>query len=394
MPAARSVLLSSNYEAWPEAFNGQAYAFLNVVRSLEHADVVCPPAAAYASGRGVNPSVSYLLNELSYRGVSALRRLRGQPAASNAQRCEVERDYDLFFYVCQFPRELSTLSRIGHWQERCRTRVAYLLETWPEQLESQRSELRLLDGFDHVFVLNASCVAPLRAYTRTPVSFLPSACDVLLATPMPHPQQRCIDVVSIGRRKPDVHDKLLAHAQAHPEFFYLHDVARGGAVTHWPAHRLQSAAMIKRAKFFMAHDFVVDNKGFFKGVRKQALATRYFEGAAGGAVIVGSAQRCPEFAQCFDWDDAVIELPADLDDIGGFLRAFEQQPERLARARLHNTVHSLRRHDWAHRWAQILQALDLPRPTLMAERMAMLDTLATMAEQTAVSPYIAHSVSA
>lgn len=152
--------------------------------------------------------------------------------------------------------------------------------------------------------------------------------------------------------------------------------------------------MIKRAKFFMAHDFVVDNKGFFKGVKKQALATRYFEGAAGGAVIVGSAQRCPEFAQCFDWDDAVIELPADLDDIGGFLRALEQQPERLARARLHNTVHSLRRHDWAHRWAQILQTLDLPRPTLMAERMAMLDTLATMAEQTAVSPYIAHSVSA
>lgn len=174
MPAARSVLLSSNYEAWPEAFNGQAYAFLNVVRSLEHADVVCPPAAAYASGRGVNPSVSYLLNELSYRGVSGLRRLRGQPAASNAQRCEVERDYDLFFYVCQFPRELSTLSRIGHWQERCRTRVAYLLETWPEQLESQKSELRLLDGFDHVFVLNASCVEPLRAYTRTPVSFLPA----------------------------------------------------------------------------------------------------------------------------------------------------------------------------------------------------------------------------
>ncbi|MEC5195403.1 hypothetical protein GGR75_001879 [Xanthomonas campestris] len=30
----------------------------------------------------------------------------------------------------------------------------------------------------------------------------------------------------------------------------------------------------------------------------------------------------------------------------------------------------------------------------MAERMAMLDTLATMAEQTAVSPSIAHSVSA
>lgn len=109
MDATRSVLLASNYEAWPEAFNGQAYALLNVVRSLEHAQLLCPPAADYTRGRGVNPGVSYLLNELKYRSVSALQRLSGQPALSNAQPRVVEQDYDLFFYVCQFPRELSTL---------------------------------------------------------------------------------------------------------------------------------------------------------------------------------------------------------------------------------------------------------------------------------------------
>ncbi|GAE49183.1 hypothetical protein XPU_0715, partial [Xanthomonas arboricola pv. pruni str. MAFF 311562] len=58
----------------------------------------------------------------------------------------------------------------------------------------------------------------------------------------------------------------------------------------------------------MAHDFVVDTQGFFKGVKKQALATRYFEGAAGGAVIRRSAQACPALPSHFDWEDAVIEL--------------------------------------------------------------------------------------
>ncbi|MBB6574075.1 glycosyltransferase [Xanthomonas arboricola] len=394
MDATRSVLLASNYEAWPEAFNGQAYALLNVVRSLEHAQLLCPPAADYTRGRGVNPGVSYLLNELKYRSVSALQRLSGQPALSNAQPRVVEQDYDLFFYVCQFPRELSTLGRIKGWRERCRTRVVYLLETWPELLESQKAELKLLDQFDHVFVLNASCVDALRSYTSTPVSFLASACDTLLATPQPRPPQRCIDVVSIGRRMPQVHAQLLAHAQANPDFFYLHDVLRGGAVQDWAAHRLQSATMIKRAKFFMAHDFVVDTQGFFKGVKKQALATRYFEGAAGGAVILGSAQACPEFAEHFDWEDAVIELPADGKEIGLFLRDLEQQTDRLECARLHNTVQCLRRHDWAHRWAQILQTLQLPRPPLMAERFAMLDNLATMAEQAACPPAIALSMTA
>ncbi|CAE6767344.1 hypothetical protein A7D01_13990 [Xanthomonas arboricola] len=394
MDATRSVLLASNYEAWPEAFNGQAYALLNVVRSLEHAQMLCPPAADYTRGRGVNPGVSYLLNELKYRSVSALQRLSGQPALSNAQPRVVEQDYDLFFYVCQFPRELSTLGRIKGWRERCRTRVVYLLETWPELLESQKAELKLLDQFDHVFVLNASCVDALRSYTSTPVSFLASACDTLLATPQPRPPQRCIDVVSIGRRMPQVHAQLLAHAQANPDFFYLHDVLRGGAVQDWAAHRLQSAAMIKRAKFFMAHDFVVDTQGFFKGVKKQALATRYFEGAAGGAMILGSAQACPEFAEYFDWEDAVIELPADGKEIGLFLRDLEQQTDRLECARLHNTVQCLRRHDWAHRWAQILQTLQLPRPPLMAERFAMLDNLATMAEQAACPPAIALSMTA
>lgn len=103
MDATRSVLLASNYQAWPEAFNGQAYALLNVIGSLEHADLLCPPAAEYTSGRGVNPGVSYLLNELKHRGASALHRLSGRPALSNAQPRKVEQDYDLFSTCASSP---------------------------------------------------------------------------------------------------------------------------------------------------------------------------------------------------------------------------------------------------------------------------------------------------
>lgn len=158
-----------------------------------------------------------------------------------------------------------------------------------------------------------SCSTPsipaLRQYTSTPISFLPSACDTLLSCPYPEAPPRSIDVLSLGRRMPELHTKLSALAAHDGNFFYVHDVLKAGAVTDWAEHRAQSAAMIKRAKYFIAYDFTVDTTGVFKGVRKNALATRYFEGTAGGAIVLGSRQHCPEFDDHFDWPDAVIELP-------------------------------------------------------------------------------------
>ena len=382
---ARSVLLASNYQAWPEAFNGQAYAFLNVIAAVEDAELACPTAPPHAAGRGVHPSLAYLRGELLHRANVAVRRWVGAPPDSNAQALTVQRDHDLFFFMCQFPRELAVLSKLRHWRERSGAAVAYLLETWPEHLHAQRAELRVLDRFDHVFVLNAACVDALRNYTRTPVSFLPSACDTLLATPLPRPPQRCIDVLSIGRRHAAMHGKLLAHARDNPQFFYMHDVIRGGAVTDWAAHRLQGAAMIKRARYFIAYDFSVDDAGHFKGVHKQALATRYFEGAAGGAVLLGSRQRCPEFDEYFDWPDAVIELPPDTADVAAFLAELDAQPARIEAIRRNNMVQSLRRHDWAHRWARVLETLNLPRSGALDARLALLGSMAALAERTAPS---------
>ncbi|MFC3655439.1 hypothetical protein ACFOPN_07045 [Xanthomonas hyacinthi] len=260
-----------------------------MIRQLEDTDIRVPAALAHTTGRGVHPTLRYLHKELLHRLSSAAWTCLGGAPLANAAPSPIERDHDLFFYMCQFPAELGTLSALHNWRRRSHCAVAYLLETWPELLASQRSQLKVLNDFDHVFLLNASCVEPMRELIRTPVSFLPSACDTLLATPLPRPPERCIDVLSLGRRSASVHDKLLQHAAQHPEFFYVHDAVKGGAVLDWPAHRLQSAAMIKRTEFFLAFDFDVDRSGHFKGVRKRALATRYFEGAAGGRAGAGFA---------------------------------------------------------------------------------------------------------
>lgn len=377
----RSVVTASNYEAWPEAFNGQAFAFLNVIRQLEDTDIHVPAGLEHTKGRGVHPTLRYLRKELFHRLSSAAwTRLGGAPLA-NAVPSPIERDHDLFFYMCQFPAELGTLGALKHWRRRAHCAVAYLLETWPELLASQRSQLRVLNDFDHVFLLNASCVEPMRDLIRTPVSFLPSACDTLLATPLPRPPERSIDVLSIGRRQAAAHGELLRHAAQHPDFFYVHDVVKGGAVLDWAAHRLQSAAMIKRAKFFLAFDFDVDRGGHFKGVRKRALATRYFEGAAGGAAVLGSRQQCPEFDACFDWQDAVFEVPAGCDRIGEFIAELSTQQRRLERARLMGISQSLRRHDWAYRWAAILDTVGMRPTARMNERLDTLGGLARIAEQ-------------
>ncbi|PZU60528.1 MAG: glycosyltransferase family 1 protein [Sphingobium sp.] len=381
--ADRSVLLSSNYNAWPEVFNGQCFAFLNVVDGVEDAQMLVPPGAPYTAGRAVRPNFRYLFGELLHRSHSQLRRKFGQPAASNMQEVTVDRDHDLFMFMCQFPVELAAINRLKGWRERSRTAVAFILESWSHTHEAAKSELALLNQFDHVFVLNRECIPNLRKYVTVPISFLATATDCLMASPFPGNPDRSIDVFSMGRRSAVIHDKLVAlSGQGDNGFMYVHDTSKGGTITNWYEHRLMSANMIKRSKYFIAFNHtVIDPSSESKNFQEQALATRYFEGAAGGSIVLGSRAGCREFDECFDWDDAVIDLPEDVADLGAFLADLDGQTDRIARARIAGVANCLRRHDWGHRWGQILDTLGLERPLALQDRLEMLASLADMAER-------------
>lgn len=382
MVTVRSVLLSSNYNTWPEVFNGQCYAFLNVVAGVENAEVLAPPAAKYTAGRAVRPSFGYLFGELFYRSQSQLLRKLGKPGQSNMQPVKVDRDYDMFMFMCQFPVELTALGRIEDWRKRCGTAVAFILETWSHVHESTKTELALLNQFDHVFVLNRECIPNLRKYVTVPITFLSTATDSLLSTPFPENPERFVDVFSMGRRSVPIHEKLVALAGADNRFMYSHDTSKQGSITNWHEHRLMTANTIKRSKYFIAYNHsVVDPSSESKAFAEQALSTRYFEGAAGGSVVLGSAPGCQEFDEYFDWDDAVIDLPEDVADLRGFLNDLNAQTERMERARVNNAAQCLKRHDWAHRWAQILDTLGLERTAQLESRLDRMASIAEAAER-------------
>jgi hypothetical protein len=170
-------------------------------------------------------------------------------------------------------------------------------------------------------------------------------------------------------------------AKASNSFLYVYDTTRQGTAMSWAESRLLTASLIKRSKFFVAYDHtVVDRGGISKDFNERSISTRYFEGAAGGAVMIGTAPACPEFERLFDWEDALIEIPANPENLSEILAGLSARPERLQRISTVNAVQSLRRHDWAHRWDEVLKALGLSRTKKMQQRLDELDELAYLAE--------------
>jgi len=375
---ARTVLLASNYNVWREPFNAQAESFLHVIAQIENADVLAPAGASYLSGQRFHPSMPYLIGETVNRVSSQVLKRLGRPSVSNMVPTEVDKNYDLFFYMCQFPQELTALNRLRHWRKRSGIAVAYILETWSSMLPSVAANLRLLDQFDHVYVLNGQSIPELRRHTKAPVSQLLPASDVALATPMPNQTSRSVDVYSYGRRSDHIHAQLVAMSSQLPDFFYLYDTVGGGKVKHWLEHRLLNASIMKRSRFFIAYNpSDVGGEVIAQSAGEQALSTRYFEGAAGGAVMLGSRPRSGDFDRCFNWADAVIDLPVD-SDIGTVLSDLLAQEDRLRTVSHRNTVESLRRHDWSHRWQDVLNQFGLDSSAALYDRQGELRRLSEL----------------
>jgi hypothetical protein len=174
----------------------------------------------------------------------------------------------------------------------------------------------------------------------------------------------------------------MALARHSDDFTYVYDTLHGGTVIDWSEHRFLTASMMKRSRYFIAFnppDVGGGGKGKWK--QEQALSTRYFEGAAGGAVMLGSAPQCTEFAKAFDWPDAVIPLDPG-GDIGSLIASLDRDPERLETIRSRNVRECLSRHDWSHRWATILDELGLEPTAALDQRIGGLRALARPAGRT------------
>jgi hypothetical protein len=361
------VLVGSHYNDGMTLYNASIFEFCKIIAETSHADIAAPPELQNGPSRAL---VSVLSNG---------RRAIGRTRLPLLKPTDISDDYDFFFYVCMQPRNLSGLRAIKNWRARARKAAVFILETWSSRLANEKAYLEVLDSFDHVFLFNQASVSNVQAYTSTPCSFLPAGADCLTAAPDPADGARPIDVYSMGRRSEAAHRQLFEMARK-SEIFYVYDVGSGLRVHDFEQARFLTLNYIKRSRFFIAHRHAVGTKAQ-EAAGEEAIPSRMFEGAAGGAVMIGSAPRCPEFTELFNWSDAVIEIPSEPNDMRSILAELEQDPERLRQASLQNVTQSLRRHDWIYRWDYVLRTLGLNTPDGVGSRQARLSALAATAER-------------
>jgi hypothetical protein len=358
------VLLYSNRAAveWRK-WHAYLYEFEDTIAAIDDVDVVAPPLSR------VPPAIT------------AARRLTGRRLAFAdplVRPTPIRRDYDVFFAFFAFTHEIRNLERLRGLRERCATAVCFLEELYSPRVEDDRRFLEVLRAlrFDHVFLFNPRPAERVAEIVGSPTEFMAVGVDALKFSPYPDPPPRSVDLYQFGRRSPVTHEAALAMAAGDGRF-YLHDTIFNVPIPDPAAHRLLIAETMKRAKFFFASRAGQDLP---LAAADDPLSSRYFEGTAGGAVLLGDAPDTPEYRACFPWPDATIEIPYEAAGLREIVGELEAQPERLAAARTRNVTGALRSHDWSHRWLRVLEVAGLePAPAARA-RLERLEAVARAAE--------------
>jgi hypothetical protein len=287
--------------------------------------------------------------------------------------------YEMFFMICAFPQDLILLNSVGKLMDICKTSVCLLDELWAREIVKNRHFLRVLAKFDRVILYYSQTVKPLNEIIGRRCVFLPPSVDAILFCPYPDPPKRVIDIYSIGRRSEITHQHLLMMARE-GNIFYVHDTIRGNQAINQKEHRELFANVAKRSRYFIVNPGLIDQPE--KRGNQIEIGSRFFEGVASGAIMVGERPTSEHFDTLFDWDDAVISVPYNSRSVDKIIAALDADPERQERIRRTNIIQALTRHDCVYRWEAILKIADLEPMRGALERKTRLKELAEIVSQT------------
>lgn len=277
---------------------------------------------------------------------------------------------ELVFAVAQVLGDLPDHLAFRSMLRSAQKTAAFVEELWIREIPLQLDMRRFLSQFDHVFVSCAATVEPLAQHLDTPVTYLPPSVDHERFAANPWPPAS-VDVYAMGRRQPGLHDALVQWAASDLSRFYLFDTFAGNVpIVDHRQHRDKLADLIRRSRYFLVNGAKVDSPG--ETGSQTELGYRFFEGAAAGAVMIGTGGNAPVFDELFGWEEPVIEVDPSGMDIAERIAELDAQPDRHAAIRRRNARGSLLAHDPAHRWRTILQTLDLEEPSAVDQRIKRL----------------------
>lgn len=355
------ILLFSQRNIEKVHFRCSLYEFEDIICQIDSTDLLAPKP-----------------NRWFVRGTRLAQRL----AASSKfvinpgiQKIDLKNEYDLFFAILQYPKDLINFKAVEGWRDQCKTGICWINEIWLRDIDRLSTYLKMLSKFDYVILNHSHSVAAVKEISRTQCFFLPPGVDSILFCPYPEQAERAIDVYSIGRRAVETHEALLRMAKEE-NIFYVYDTIDGQNVYDPHEHRLLYANIAKRSRYFFAYPGKIDLPE--ETDKQSEIGYRYFEGASAGTIMIGEKPKTDEFAKYFDWSDAVIELPFGSKTISEVIRNLDMQPDRQKTIRKNNVFKSLMKHDWMYRWQAVLELAGLdPMPQLEERRMRLCE-LASM----------------
>jgi len=287
--------------------------------------------------------------------------------------------YEILVFVALNTRDLRVLHEVPKWRTKCDLAVCYIEEIWNSEINDGGARLDLFKQFDLIYCAFEASAPNLAERTGRRVEYIPPGVDTLLFSPDPEQDHRPIDICNIGRRSQITHGALLEHAKRTGKFYY-YDTIEGVRNAKIPGeHRYLFANIIKRSGYFIANKAKINATDETLG--QEEIGLRFFEGMAGGAVLLGEFPRTAEFERQLGWRDSAVSVPFDCPDIADVIADLDAQPERLARIRRRNVWNCLQRHDWLFRWQTILDFAGLPATARMAERRTRLAQLAARFEE-------------
>ncbi|BAZ12215.1 hypothetical protein NIES4071_40440 [Calothrix sp. NIES-4071] len=359
------ILIASMRDCHAEAFRSPEFEFEDAICEFDYADILAPV---------FNLSLASTVRKrlANYIGIKTAKK---ELLTFGSVTSYVEQEYDLFFFICQHFWDITSINSIKGWREKCSKKVLWIDEIWIKELSNPKTRicLELLKEFDYIFTTQTKSAIAIADLINPNCYSLPYAVDAIQFCPVNIQPERSIDIYSIGRRSPIVHKALLEFAEQQ-NLLYLHDTLKGLQMTNYKEHRKLYSNLIKRSRYFIANKAKFDTPEQTGG--QEELGSRFFEGAAGGAVMIGIPPSYEAFSKIFDWEDAIIPIAYDTNNLGDIITELDAQPERLEQIRRNNIVNTLLRNDWVYRWEKVLEKVGLDITPKMISRRTSLHNLA------------------
>lgn len=363
--ASPRIVLASRRAAEQKVWQASQLEFEDVVAEVD--DVAWCLPRPLAGGPAVHLAHG-VLNRAG-RPLGRARRARMRPPVIDGAD-----GADLFFSVFADASEIGMLPHVERTAQGARARVAWLVELWSPQVAQASDYLRQLRGFDHVIVSNRSVVDAVERISGVSCTYLPLAIDTERYCPAAiGAPERTVDVASWGRRLPGTHAPLV-RAMADQELYYHFDTVSGPwSVLDHAEHRLAQARLLQRTRYSIVYRINDEPDRTGRTGGEESLTNRYFEALAAGTIMLGSAPDSVEWDDAFPWADAVVPIPAPAPGVVHTIRELDRDPDRLERARAAAVTTFLRRHDWAHRWRQVLALAGMDEHPRLARRVDRLE---------------------